>query len=116
MKFVIQFFAILASAFIVQLFLPWYSLAVAAFVMGYVFKSKANFLAGFLAIAILWFLKAWWADAHTASDLSGRVAMILMVKSKLILMLVTALIGGLVGGFATLTGAILKYKRKMQWY
>lgn len=116
MKFVIQFFAILVAAFIAQLFLPWYSLAVVALAMGYFFKSNANFLAGFLAIAVLWFLKAWWADAHTVSDLSTRVATILMVKSKLILMLVTALIGGLVGGFATLTGALLKYKRKMRWY
>jgi len=116
MKFVIQFVAILVSAFIVQLFLPWYSLAVVAFAMGYFLKSNANFLAGFLAVGLLWFIKAWWADAGTTSELANRVAAILMVNSKLVLMLITGVIGGLVGGMATLTGAILKYKRKMRYY
>ncbi|MBL0744049.1 hypothetical protein [Chryseolinea lacunae] len=116
MKFITQVVAIVVAAYIAQLFFPWYSLAVAAFAMGYFFKSKANFLAGFIAIGLLWFVKAWWTDAVAASDLSARVAEILMLNNKLLLMLLTAFLGGLVGGFAALTGSLLRYERKMKYY
>ena len=63
MKFLIQLLAIIALAYILELFLPWYYIAVASFMMGYVLKSKANFLAGFMAIGILWSVKAWLQDS-----------------------------------------------------
>jgi hypothetical protein len=47
---------------LLALFMPWYSIALAAFVMGYVLKSNTNFLAGFSAIATLWIFNAWLID------------------------------------------------------
>jgi hypothetical protein len=116
MKFILQVIAIFVFAYIAELFLPWYSLAIAAFVMGYLLKSKANFLAGFLAIGLLWFTKAWMIDANASADLAQKVALIFPVKEKIWLMLVTAFIGAIVGGFATLTGAILKTEKKRVYY
>lgn len=110
MKFLLQLFLIIILAHILELFLPWYYIAVAAFLGGYTLKSKANFIAGFLAIALLWSLKAWWIDTSSPSDLAQRVANILLVKQTVFLYLLTALIGGLVGGFAALSGALLKRK------
>jgi hypothetical protein len=109
MKFLIQVIAILIVAFVLELFMPWWSIALAAFAGGYVLKSKANFLAGLLGIALLWFIKAVMLDASAAAPLAERVAGIFSL-SKPLLMLVTALIGGLVGGFAAMTGALLKPK------
>ena len=112
MKFTIQFLAIIALAYLLELFLPWYYIAVASFVMGYVLKSKANFLAGFLAIGLLWFVKAWLQDSAGSSDLAERVANIFTLPNKELLFLVTAIVGGLVGGFATWSGSLLKGKVK----
>lgn len=116
MKFILQVLAIVVLAYIAELFLPWYSLAIAAFLMGYLLKSKANFLAGFLAIGLLWFIKAWIIDANASTDLAQKVALIFPVKEKLWLMLATAFIGATVGGFATLTGALLKTEKKKSYY
>jgi hypothetical protein len=108
MKFLIQFVAILFSAHLLALFMPWYSIAIAAFVMGFLLKSNTNFLAGFSAIATLWVFNALLIDGGSSSDLSERVAKLLMVQYNIVLFLVMAVVGGLVGGFAALTGALLR--------
>ena len=108
MKFLIQFVAILFSAHLLALFMPWYSIALAAFVMGFILKSKTNFLAGFSAIATLWIFNAWLIDSASSSDLAERVAKLLMLKYKIVLFAVMAIIGGLVGGFAAVTGSLLR--------
>lgn len=108
MKFLIQLLAIMAGAFILELFLPWYCIAVSAFTGGYVLKTKLNFLAGFLAIGLLWLLKASLIDIASSSTLADRVAIIFPLGQKYFLYLVTVLIGGLVGGFAAMAGGALK--------
>jgi hypothetical protein len=110
MKFIIQTIAILILAFALELFLPWWSIAIAAFIMGYGLTSGGNFFAGFIAIAVLWSVKALVIDANAAVPLAEKVAAILTV-SKPALIAVTALLGGLVGGFAALSGSLLKPKK-----
>jgi len=112
MRFLIQFIAIIVFAYILQLFLPWYYVAVASFVMGFLLKSKYNFLAGFLAIALLWFVMAWIIDSSATTDLTERVAAIFTLPKKGWLFLMTSIIGGLIGGFSALTGGLLKRKTK----
>jgi len=108
MKFIIQFVAILFAAHLLALFMPWYSIALAAFVMGYLLKSNTNFLAGFSAIATLWIFNAWLVNSGSSADLAERVAKLLMLKYEIVLFLAMAIIGGLVGGFAALTGSLLR--------
>ena len=108
MKFVIQFVAILFSAHLLALFMPWYSIALASFIMGFVLKSNTNFLAGFSAIALLWIFNAWLIDSASSADLTERVARIFSLKYEVVLYLVMGLIGGLVGGLAALTGSLLR--------
>ena len=115
MKFFIQFVAIAIVAFILELFMPWWCIAIAAFAAGFALKSKANFLAGLLGIALLWLIKAWMLDASASAPLAERVAAIFSL-SKPLLMLVTALIGGLVGGFAAMSGAALKKEKRTDFY
>ncbi len=116
MKFLIQVIATAIAAFALELFLPWWSVALAAFALGYLLKSKQNFLAGFLAIAFLWGVYAFLIDFNGAAPLADRVAAILTIN-KTLLFAVTAFIGGLVGGFAALSGSLLrKEKRKSLYY
>jgi len=115
MKALLQFLSILILAFIFELLLPWWSIAIAAALGGFLFRSNLNFIMGFLAIAVLWTGKALLIDMTAAVDLGERIAAILTV-SKPILFLVTALLGGLVGGFAALTGSLLREKKKSKYY
>ncbi len=110
MKFLLQLFGIVFLAHLFQIFLPWYSVGFAAFIMGYILKSNANFVAGFLGVALLWLFKAWTMNSSSATDLVERVAHIFSLDNKIWLFLLMAVVGGLVGGFAALTGAILKKK------
>jgi hypothetical protein len=111
MKFILQFIAIALAAFLLELFMPWWCIAIAASAGVYALKSKANFFAGLMGIALLWLVKAWTLDASSAAPLAERVAAIFSLNKPL-LMLVTALIGGLVGGFAAMAGAALKKEKR----
>jgi hypothetical protein len=116
MRFLFQLMAILGSALVLQLFLPWWTMAIAAFAFGYLLKSNQNFFAGFLAIALLWGGYAFLIESNSAAPLADRVAAILFVNKNL-LILITAVLGGLVAGFATVTGSLLrKNKRKSLYY
>lgn len=112
MKFTIQIMAIALLAFILELFLPWYCIAIASFTMGYLLRSKANFMAGFLGIGLLWLFKAWIMDASSTTNLADKVAHIFPLGHKGLLFLLMSVLGGLVGGFASLTGSLLRKDKR----
>lgn len=115
-RFFIQTLIITIVASVLELFLPWWSIAVAAFVGGYVLRSRANFLAGFLAIGLLWAATSLIIDFSSNSNLAERVAAIFSVNKPL-LFVITAIIGALVGGFSAMAGSSLrKEKRKVKYY
>lgn len=111
MKFLLQLIVIALLTFMLELLLPWWSLAIAAFIGGITLNSRFNFLAGFLGVALLWFFYALLIDSTGAAPLTTRVAALFSMNSFL-LMLVTALIGGLVGGFAAMAGGALRVTSK----
>ena len=108
MRFPVQIVVIIVVGFFMELFLPWWSVAIAAFIGGLFVNTRMNFLAGFLGIGLLWIMKALIADLSANSDLADRVARIFMLYNKAFLLLVTFLLGGLVGGFASMTGGALR--------
>lgn len=108
MRFIAQFIVIVVVSHLLGLFLPWYACAVVAFLAGYFLKSRQNFLAGFTAIAVLWIFNAWLVDVDSSSTLPLRVAQLMGLNSVALLYLVTAIVGGLVGGMAAMSGALLK--------
>jgi hypothetical protein len=115
MKFLLQILTILILGFILEMFFPWWTIAIAAFVGGVMFNTRANFGAGFIAIVLLWFAKAWLIQNTAVAPLADRVASIFML-SKPLLFVVTLVIGGFVGGFAAMTGSALHKKRKRSTY
>jgi len=117
MRFAVQVIVILVLASILELILPWWSIAIGAFAGGLVFRTRANFIAGFLGIGILWLTMALIIDTSAAAPLTTRVGNLFMGISPTVLLLATALIGGLVGGLAAVAGASLrKPKRKLKYY
>ena len=100
MKFLIQLILIAVLAYLGQLIGPWWMVFIAAGLGGVLVKNKgvASFFAGFLGVAILWFLQVLLIDMANESILSARVAQLFSLNSSILLVLVTALVGGICGG------------------
>lgn len=108
MKLIASILLTALLSFIAGLYLPWWSLAIVAFVTALLIPQSLfkSFLSGFVAIFLLWSLLAWWVDAQNESLLSRKIAQLIPLGgSSLLLILVSALVGALVGGFAALTGS-----------
>lgn len=91
--------------------MPWWSFAITSFVVSLAIHQRPgrSFLCGFAAVFVLWFVLVFRADIANEHILSAKVANILpMGGSYIVLMLVTALIGGLVSGLAALSGSYLR--------
>lgn len=115
-RFLLQSLAIFLTSYVAAMFWPWWIIAVPAFLFGYLLRSKASFLAGFVSTGSLWLAKAWMIDAKAAVPLAERVAKIFPWETKPMLLLVMFVLAGLVGGFAALSGSLLKPKKKKRLY
>jgi hypothetical protein len=111
MRFFYIFLLILIPGFLLQLFLPWWSIVIWAGLAGLAFRfdqAFTAFIAGFLAVGISWWGYAYYLDLSNGSLLSVRMGEILGGLSPLLLTLVTGLFGGLFGGLGALTGALAR--------
>lgn len=108
MRFPVQILVIIFMGYLLELFLPWWTVAIAAFAGGVLLNSRWNFLAGFIAVGLLWVGKGLITDLSTDSDLADRVARIFMLNNKILLLLLIFLLSGLVGGFAAMSGGALR--------
>jgi len=110
-KFIISLLLIALLSFISGLFFPWWTIAVAAFVVCALIPQRplASFFTGFLALFLLWGGLATYIDLANNSILSTRVAgLVYLHGSSVALLLVTGFIGALVGGGGALTAAFLR--------
>lgn len=110
-NFFLSLILIALASFLLQLFLPWWVIAPVAFVVTYLVKQNglSAFFAGFLAIFIMWVAYAYKLSSANEHLLAGKVAEVLKQLtggSLSTLFLLTGLIGGLVAGFAGLSGAM----------
>lgn len=115
MKFIVATLLTAILAFISGLFLPWWGIAIAAILVAVLVHQKAGkaFLSGLLGVFLLWAGLAWWIDMKNNGVLSERIASILPLNGNSILLIgITALVGGMVGGFAAMTGSFLRASPK----
>jgi hypothetical protein len=106
-NFFLSLLLIAVIAGLLQLFLPWWVVAVTAFAVVYFIQQKpfTAFVAGFFAIFLLWSVYAFLLSSANENILALKVALLLPLKGNVwALFAVTGLIGGLVSGFAALSG------------
>lgn len=114
MKFLVTILLIALLAFVCGLYLPWWGIALAAFIISLVFRQTPgkSFLAGFLGIFLLWGILAFSIDMANQHILSKKIAEILPLGgSSVMLVFVTAIAGGLTGGLAALTASFLSGRK-----
>lgn len=103
--------ALLAYAIGIYGNLPWWSFAITnALVAIVVVQSPGKaFLSGALGIGLLWFILASIIDGQNHHILSVKVATLLPLKGSYnTLIIITSLIGFIVGGLASLTGSFVR--------
>ena len=111
MKFLVSILLIAILSFALGLYLPWWSLALVAFLVAALIHQRAGkaFLSGFLGLFLLWGILAFVIDANNDHVLSVKVAGLLPLGgSSILLILVTAFIAGLVGGLAAMAGSYVR--------
>jgi hypothetical protein len=107
----IQIIVIAIISLIAQLFLPWWSLAIVAFAVCFTRSRGAGwaFLEGFAGVALTWFGYALLIHVTTDGIFTGRMGLLLFKADGAGLpILVTTLLGGLVGGFAGMSGYLVR--------
>ena len=113
MKFFISILLTAIVSLAIGFYMAWWSIAIAAFLVAAFIRQNPGraWLSGFLGIFLLWAVLAWWIDIKNQGILSQKIALIFPLGgSVLLLILVTAFIGALVGGFAALTGSYIRRK------
>ena len=111
MKFFTAILLTALLAFIAGLYLPWWSIAIIAFAVAALVHQKPvkAFFAGFLGLFLLWGGLAFWIDMKNNHVLSKKVAALMKFgESSVTIILITALVGALVAGFAALSGSYLR--------
>lgn len=110
MKFLISTVMIALLSLLLQLFLPWWSIVIAAALGGTVFSlgSLKSFFCGFLGTAIVWWMYAWIIDLKNQSILSAKIAELFNMGTSAMLILFCGMLAGIVGGLAALSGSEAK--------
>lgn len=109
-KFGFQTLIILVLGSIAQYFFPFWSVAVVAALVGFLFKyenSAVSFAAGTAAVTLLWTGYAGYLNSANASQLAGQIGQ-LFKTSQGYLIPATGLIGGLLGGLGAQSGTLLR--------
>ena len=115
MKFIAAIILTALLAFISGLFLPWWGIAIAALLVAVIINQNAGkaFLSGFLGVQLLWLGLAWWINMNNQGVLAKKIALVLPLEGNTVyLILVTGIVGGLVAGFAAMSGSFLRLQKE----
>ncbi len=111
MNLFIRIAIIMVIASVAQYFLPWWvSLIVALAVEASLGKADGTaFFSGFYGISIPWMALSTYIDINNGSILSKQIlALFHLPQYSAVMIVVTGLLGGLVGGLGSLTGGWIR--------
>src|ERR1700745_1493960 len=115
MKFIVVVLLTALLGYAAPLYFTWWSFAVTSFIIAVLVHQKAwvAFAATFLGLFLLWAILALIIDSANDHLLSQKIAMLFPLNgSSSLLILITALVGGLVSGFAGLTGSLARNHKR----
>ena len=114
MKFIISIAIMMLLSFCVCLFFPWWCIALVAFAVSVLIPQShiVSFFTGFTALFLLWGVTSFIISTTNDGILAHRVSLLIFkTDNAFLLILATALIGGLVAGVASLTGSYLRIQK-----
>ena len=108
MKKLLAFLLIIVLGFVLTSIGPWYLLVLAGLSGGLILGNQwSGLLIGFLGGFTLWAVHIGFMTSSSESDLPAKMAQLFTLPNDTILILVSALIGGFLTGFAAATGGSL---------
>jgi hypothetical protein len=110
MRFLMTIIAIAIVAAVGEFILPWWACAAAAFLVALQagLTPGRSFVAGFCGIALFWLVAALMHDVTNHHILSRKMAVLFHLPGYGLFILVTVIVGGLIGGLSAWSGALLK--------
>ena len=105
--FLSNFLLTIILALVLSMFLPWWSVMLAAFLSGAIVRLKnvSAFFVPFSAIALFWIIYAWSLSSANDFILAKKIAVLLYLEGNaMLLILVTGIVGGLAAGTSALFG------------
>ena len=104
------FLIILVLTLIGSLFLPWWAAAIIAFVAAFICGNKAHrfFWSGFAGVSVAWVILALLKSIPNKNVLATRVAHLFQLPNWVSILVVTGVVGGLIGGMGALSGALVR--------
>lgn len=111
MKFFVSLLLTALLSFAACLYLPWWSIAITAFIVAALIPQSAvkSFLTGFTALFLLWGALSFWISNNNEHLLAHKVSTVLLkMDNPWVLIFATAIIGALVAGFGALSGSFLR--------
>ena len=115
MKFLVSIFLTALVSFAFGLYLPWWSVAIAGFIVSFFLYQRpiSAFIAGFLGIFFLWGGLTLIRSVSNDHILAHRISILILSRdSPYLLILVSSIIGGITGGMGALCGSLLRRLRK----
>ena len=110
MRFFLAVLLIALLSSIIEFILPWWSVAIVAFAVSLIFSQPGDksFLMGFAGVGLCWLIFAFTRDMLNDHILATRMATLFKLPGHGLFILLTVLIGGLVGGLSSWAGALMK--------
>ncbi|MFM6994987.1 MAG: hypothetical protein ACKOWO_07735 [Sediminibacterium sp.] len=113
MKFILSIFLVALVTYAIGIYgsLPWWSFVVTNLIIAVALpiKPAQSFIAGAIGVGALWAGLAFGIDLANNHILSTKVAQILPLGGSYIaLIIITAFVGALLGGLASLTGSFVR--------
>jgi len=102
---------VIILVFVMGYLFEWWTVAIASFIGGAILgkSSGETFVKGMVAVIIVWLLMVCYYHFSTQGILSNKIAQILPVGGNVtVLIVVTVLIGGIVGGWAAMSGFLVR--------
>ncbi|MCH2046183.1 MAG: hypothetical protein MK212_18860 [Saprospiraceae bacterium] len=105
MRFFTGLLIIILLAYLSNFIFPWWGVVVVAAAVGFGLRMSGglSFLCGFISLALLWGIHTTLINSANGGELSAKIGEVFGTSSSALWWL-TILIGGLLGGFATITG------------
>jgi hypothetical protein len=115
MKLFLRLILIAILTYFFSLVFPWWIIVIIGIAIGIIIPggTLSTFISGFIGVGIIWMGQAWNLDAQNSSIFTQKMLEVLGLFDETILLIVfTGFIGGLVGGFATMTGSLFRVPPK----
>jgi hypothetical protein len=116
MKFTVSLIITAILSFAACLFLPWWAIAIAAFIVAVAIPQKPAkaFGAAALALFLLWGGLSFFISNSNGHLLAHKISQVIIkVDNPVLLITATGIIGALVAGFAALAGSYLRQQKTL---